>query len=89
MALDKHNEQYSTKNKTAREILAQILGDASSDDEILAKREETSMSLVSLGDQSLNPIGKILKLEGGLQEFYGLKTETLVPRVKYSHVPPV
>lgn len=89
MALDKHTEQYSTKNMAAREILAQILCDASSDDEILAKREETSMSLVSQEDQFLYPIGKKLKLEGGLQEFYGLKTETFVPRVNYSHVPPV
>ena len=41
-----------------------------SDDEILTKREEASVSLRNLQGDLLNPIKKKLKLEGGLQEGY-------------------
>jgi hypothetical protein len=80
MLQDKYSEQYSAKNKTFLERLAQILGDANSDDETLAKREETSVSLGSIEVDLLDPIKKKLKLENGLQESSELETEMSVPR---------
>jgi hypothetical protein len=80
MEQDKHSEQYNAKNKTSLERLAQILGDASSDDETLTKREETSVSLGSIEGDLLDPVKKKLKLEDGLQESYELNTKIFLSR---------
>jgi hypothetical protein len=89
MEKDKDTDQYSPKNKTHLKRLAQIPGDASSDDEILAKREETSVSLGSLEGDSLNPIKKKLKLEGSLEAGYELKTKLPLPKDEYGNFNPV
>jgi hypothetical protein len=88
MEQDKHGEQYSARNKTSLTSLAQILGHASPDDEILAKREETSVSFGSLQADLLNPITKKLKLEGGLEQYYKL-AKIFVARIENINVPPV
>ena len=89
MDQDKYREQYSPNIKTSLTSLAQIRGDASSDDDILIKREDTSVSFGSPQADLLNPIIKKLKVEAGLQGGYEPKTEIFVARVENVNVPPV
>ena len=78
MEQDKNGKQYSAKTKASLESLAQIPGHASTDDEILIKREDTSVSFGSLHGDLLNPIQKKLKVEGVLQEGYEPKARIFV-----------
>jgi hypothetical protein len=89
MEQDKHSDQYNAKNKTSLERLIKILGKANSDDETLAKREETSVSLGSIEGDLLDPIKKKLKLEGKLQESYELNTKIFLSRDETADVTPV
>jgi hypothetical protein len=89
MEQDKDSDRYSAKDETPLESLAQILGDASSDDETLAKREETSVGMGSIEGDLLIPLKKKLKLEDGLQKSYELNTKIFLPRDETADVTPV
>jgi hypothetical protein len=89
MDQDKHSDQYNAKNKTSLERLIKILGNASSDDETLAKREETSVGMGSIEGDLLIPLKKKLKLEDGLQKSYELNTKIFLPRDETADVTPV
>lgn len=74
MKQDKDDLNYSTKNGTSLESLAQMLSGCSADDHTLAKRQQSSLTFGSLQGTFLNPIKKKLKLEAGLQDGYELET---------------
>jgi hypothetical protein len=74
MEQDKDDLNYSTKNGTSLESLAQMLSGCSADDHTLVKRQESSLTFSSLQGTFLNPIKKRLKLEAGLQDGHELET---------------
>jgi hypothetical protein len=73
MEQDEVDLHYSTQNGTSLEGLAQMLRGCSPDDQTLAKRQASSLTLGSLQGTFLNPIKKKLKLEAGLQDGYELE----------------